>query len=175
MKGPPEREPTGPRINEHIRVREVRLIDENGENVGVMPTIDARVRANDVGLDLVEISPDANPPVCKILDFGKYKFQLQKKAAEARKHQKVVELKEIKMRPGIDDHDYDVKMRAIKRFFEEGDKVKITLRFRGREMAHSQLGMQVLQRVKADTEAISKVESEPRFEGKQMVMVLAPK
>ena len=175
MKGPPEREPTGPRINEHIRVREVRLIDENGENVGVMPTIDARVRANDVGLDLVEISPDANPPVCKILDFGKYKFQLQKKAAEARKHQKVVELKEIKMRPGIDDHDYEVKMRSIHRFFEEGDKVKVTLRFRGREMAHTNLGMDVLKRVKADLEQIAKVESEPKFEGRQMIMILAPK
>ncbi len=175
MKGPAEREPTGPRINEHIRVREVRLIDENGENVGVMPTIDARVRANDVGLDLVEISPDANPPVCKILDFGKYKFQLQKKAAEARKHQKVVELKEIKMRPGIDDHDYDVKMRSIHRFFEEGDKVKITLRFRGREMAHTNLGMDVLKRVKADLENIAKVEAEPKFEGRQMIMILAPK
>ena len=175
MKGPPEREPTGPRINEHIRVREVRLIDENGENVGVLPTIDARVRANDVGLDLVEISPDANPPVCKILDFGKYKFQLQKKAAEARKHQKVVELKEIKMRPGIDDHDYDVKMRSIHRFFEEGDKVKITLRFRGREMAHTNLGMDVLKRVKADLENIAKVEAEPKFEGRQMIMILAPK
>src|SRR5690606_11269951 len=175
MKGPAEREPTGPRINEHIRVREVRLIDENGENVGVMPTIDARVRANDVGLDLVEISPDANPPVCKILDFGKYKFQLQKKAAEARKHRKVVELKEIKMRPGIDDHDYEVKMRSIHRFFEEGDKVKITLRFRGREMAHTNLGMDVLKRVKADLENVAKVESEPKFEGRQMIMILAPK
>lgn len=151
------------------------MIDETGQNIGVVPKFDALARAEEVGLDLVEVSPDAEPPVCKILDFGKFKFQEQKKAAEARKNQKIVELKEIKMRPGIDDHDYDVKMRAIKRFFEEGDKVKITLRFRGREMAHSQLGMQVLQRVKADTEAISKVESEPRFEGKQMVMVLAPK
>ncbi len=154
---------------------EVRLIDETGQNVGVIAKIDAVARAEAAGLDLVEISPDAEPPVCKILDFGKFKFQEQKKAAEARKNQKIVELKEIKMRPGIDDHDYDVKMRAIKRFFDEGDKVKITLRFRGREMAHSQLGMAVLQRVKADTEAISKVESEPRFEGRQMVMVLAPK
>ena len=175
MKGPPEREPTGPRINEHIRVREVRLIDENGENVGVMPIIDARVRANDVGLDLVEISPDANPPVCKILDFGKYKFQLQKKAAEARKHQKVVELKEIKMRPGIDDNDYEVKMRSIHRFFEEGDKVKITLRFRGREMSHTQLGLVVLQRVAEMTAEVAKVEAHPRTEGRQMLMVLAPK
>jgi translation initiation factor IF-3 len=175
MKAAPEREATGPRINEHIRVREVRLIDETGQNVGVVSTIDARQRAVDAGLDLVEVSPDAAPPVCKILDFGKYKYQEQKKAAEARKNQKVVEIKEIKMRPGIDDHDYDVKMRAIRGFFDEGDKVKITLRFRGREMAHTDLGMAVLRRVKADIEAIAKVESEPRFEGRQMVMMLAPK
>ena len=132
-------------------------------------------KATEAGLDLVEISPDAEPHVCKILDFGKFKYQEQKKAAEARKHQKIVEIKEIKMRPGIDDHDYDVKMRAIQRFFEEGDKVKITLRFRGREMAHQEIGMNVLKRVRADTESVAKVESEPRFEGKQMVMVLAPK
>jgi translation initiation factor IF-3 len=175
MRAAPEREPTGPRINEHIRVREVRLIDETGQNVGVVPTLDARQRAENVGMDLVEISPDAVPPVCKILDYGKFKFQEQKKAAEARKRQKIVEIKEIKMRPGIDDHDYEVKMRAIQRFFEEGDKVKITLRFRGREMAHTDLGMNVLKRVKTDTEAIAKVESEPRFEGRQMIMILAPK
>lgn len=172
---PNNRENTGPRINDQIRAREVRLIDETGQNVGIVAKFDALARAEEAGLDLVEVSPDAEPPVCKILDYGKYKFQEQKKAAEARKNQKIVELKEIKMRPGIDDHDYDVKMRAIKRFFEDGDKVKITLRFRGREMAHSQLGMQVLQRVKADTDLIAKVESEPRFEGRQMVMVLAPK
>ena len=172
---PASREPTGPRINDQIRSREVRLIDATGQNVGVVAKFDAIAQAEAAGLDLVEVSPDADPPVCKILDFGKYKYQEQKKAAEARKNQKIVEIKEIKMRPGIDDNDYDVKMRAIKRFFEEGDKVKITLRFRGREMAHSQLGMLVLQRVKADTEPIAKVESEPRFEGKQMVMILAPK
>jgi translation initiation factor IF-3 len=175
MKAAPEREPAGPRINEHIRVREIRLIDETGTNVGVVTTIDARVRAHEHGLDLVEIVPDAQPPVCKIMDFGKYKFQEQKKQAEARKRQKIVELKEIKMRPGIDDHDYDVKMRSVRRFFEEGDKVKITLRFRGREMAHTSLGMDVLKRVKADVETIAKVESEPRFEGRQMIMILAPK
>jgi translation initiation factor IF-3 len=175
MRGPAEREASGPKINDAIRAREVRLIDENGQNVGVVAKFDALARAEQAGLDLVEVSPDAEPPVCKILDFGKYKYQEQKKAAEARKHQKIVEIKEIKMRPGIDDHDYDVKMRSIKRFFEEGDKVKITLRFRGREMAHQQLGMAVLVRVKADTEPIAKVESEPRFEGRQMVMVLAPK
>jgi translation initiation factor IF-3 len=172
---PQSREQSGPRINDQIRAREVRLIDEAGQNVGVVAKFDAIARAEAAGLDLVEVSPDAEPPVCKILDFGKYKYQEQKKAAEARKNQKIVEIKEIKMRPGIDDNDYDVKMRAIKRFFEDGDKVKITLRFRGREMAHSQLGMEVLQRVKADTEPIAKVESEPRFEGKQMVMILAPR
>ncbi len=171
----PEREPSGPRINDAIRSKDVRLIDETGQNVGVVSKIDALARATEAGLDLVEVSPDAEPPVCKILDFGKYKYQEQEKAAEARKHQKIVELKEIKMRPGIDDNDYDVKMRAIHRFFEEGDKVKITLRFRGREMAHQHLGMDVLKRVKADTEKIAKVEAEPRFEGRQMVMVLAPK
>ena len=174
-RGMPEREPTGPRINDQIRVREVRLIDENGENIGVVSRADAQERATQAGLDLVEISPHVEPPVCKILDFGKYKYQEQKKAAEARKRQKVVEVKEIKMRPNIDDHDYDVKMRSIRRFFEEGDKVKVTLRFRGREMAHQSLGMDVLRRVKADTDEIAKVESEPRFEGRQMVMVLAPK
>ena len=129
----------------------------------------------DAGLDLVEISPDANPPVAKILDYGKFKYQEQKKAAEARKKQKTVEVKEIKMRPNIDSHDYDVKMRAMNRFFDEGDKVKVTLRFRGREMAHQQSGRELLLKVKGDTEEIAKVESEPRLEGRQMVMVLAPK
>jgi translation initiation factor IF-3 len=171
----PEREPTGPRINDAIRAREIRLIDETGQNVGVVNRQDAIDRALAAGMDLVEISPDAAPPVCKILDYGKFKYQEQKKAAEARKNQKIVEIKEIKLRPNIDDHDYDVKMKSIKRFFEEGDKVKVTLRFRGREMAHQSLGMDVLRRVKADLEAISKVEAEPRFEGRQMVMVLAPK
>jgi translation initiation factor IF-3 len=162
-------------MNEGIRVPEVRLIDQNGQNVGIVSTAEALKRAGEAGLDLVEISPDANPPVAKILDFGKYKYQEQKKAAEARKRQKVVEIKEIKMRPSIDDHDYDVKMRSIKRFFGDGDKVKVTLRFRGRELSHQEIGWQVLQRVKADTEAIAKVESEPRMEGRQMVMVLAPR
>src|SRR5690242_21612417 len=130
MRAAPEREPAGPRMNEDIRVREVRLIDATGQNVGVVLTADALVKATEAGLDLVEISPDANPPVAKILDYGKYKYQEQKKAAEARKKQKIIEIKEIKMRPMIDDHDYDVKMKAVKRFFEEGDKVKVTLRFR---------------------------------------------
>ena len=153
----------------------MRLIDETGQNVGVVSRLDAQERAKTAGLDLVEVSPDADPPVCKILDFGKFKYQEQKKASEARKNQKIVEIKEIKMRPSIDDHDYDVKMRAIKRFFEEGDKVKVTLRFRGREMAHQELGFQLLQKVKGELVEISKVESEPRLEGRQMVMVLAPK
>ena len=162
-------------MNEDIRVREVRLIDENGDNVGVVPIADALARAVAAGLDLVEISPDASPPVTKVLDYGKYKYQEQKKAAEARKRQKIVEIKEIKMRPSIDDHDYDVKMRSMKRFFDDGDKVKVTLRFRGRELSHQELGWQVLQRVKADTEPLAKVESEPRMEGRQMVMVMAPR
>jgi translation initiation factor IF-3 len=162
-------------MNEDIRAKEVRLIDHTGQNVGVVAIADAMTRATEAGLDLVEISPDANPPVAKILDYGKYKYQEQKKAAEARKKQKIVDIKEIKMRPSIDDHDYDVKMRSIKRFFDDGDKVKVTLRFRGREMSHQELGWQVLQRVKVDTEPIAKVESEPRMEGRQMVMVLAPR
>ena len=175
MRAAPEREPSGPRINDAIRAREVRLIDETGNNVGVVGTTEALERAVKAGLDLVEISPEADPPVAKILDYGKYKYQAQKKAAEARKHQKIVEIKEIKMRPAIDDHDYDVKMRSIKRFFEEGDKVKITLRFRGREMAHTNLGLRVLDRVRSDVAELAKVEMEPNFEGRQVTMVLAPR
>jgi translation initiation factor IF-3 len=175
MKSAQPAQKDGPRINEEIRSREVQLIDSTGDNKGVVDFQIAMSMAEAAGLDLVEISPNSTPPVCKILDFGKYKFQAQKKAAEARKKQKVVEIKEIKLRPMIDDHDYDVKMRAMRRFFEEGDKVKITLRFRGREMAHQELGYKLLQRVKDDTVSISKVESEPRFEGRQMVMLLAPR
>jgi translation initiation factor IF-3 len=171
---PPQKE-EGHRINHRIEARDVRLIGANGENVGVVPIRQALAMAEEANLDLVEISPDAKPPVAKILDYGKFKYQEQKKAAEARKKQKVIEIKEIKMRPMIDDHDYDVKMKAIKRFFEEGDKVKITLRFRGREMAHQELGHKLLSRVKVDTTEIAKVESEPRFEGRQIVMVLSPK
>ena len=165
----------GPRINEEIRVREVQLIDASGHNHGATPIQAALDMAQVAGLDLVEIAPNSSPPVCKILDYGKYKYQAQKKAAEARKKQKVVEIKEIKLRPMIDDHDYQVKMRSMKRFFEEGDKVKITLRFRGREMAHQELGFKLLDRVKSDTGPLAKVESEPRFEGRQMIMVLAPR
>ncbi len=165
----------GPRINDMIRVREVQLIDAEGENRGVIQTRDAVLMAVEAGLDLVEVAPNAVPPVCKIMDYGKFKFQEQKKAAEARRNQKTVEVKEIKLRPGIDDHDYDTKMKAMKRFFEEGDKVKVTLRFRGREMAHMDLGVKVLDRVKVDTVNIAKVEQESRLEGRQMIMVLAPK
>jgi translation initiation factor IF-3 len=143
--------------------------------VGIVATFDALAMAEEAGLDLVEIVPNAEPPVCKIIDLGRLKYQTQKKAAEARKKQKIVEIKEIKMRPGIDDHDYDVKMRAVHRFFEEGDKVKITLRFRGREMAHQELGMKLLDKVREETAAIAKVEAEPKLEGRQMMMVLAPK
>jgi translation initiation factor IF-3 len=175
MRAAPEREQSGPKMNEAIRAREVRLIDESGQNVGVVSRQDALARAVEAGLDLVEISPEANPPVAKILDYGKFKYHEQKKAAEARKRQKVVEVKEIKMRPSIDDHDYDVKMRSMRRFFDEGDKVKITLRFRGRELAHQELGYRLLQRVKTDIEGLAKVEAEPRLEGRQMVMVLAPR
>jgi len=165
----------GPRVNEEIRVPQVRLIDANGEMAGVMSAREALHRAYDAGLDLVEISPNAVPPVVKILDYGKYKYEQQKKANEARKKQKVVELKEVKVRPNIDDHDYDVKMRAMKSFIEEGDKVKVTLRFRGREMAHQDLGAKVLERIRNDLGDAIKVEQFPRLENRQMIMVLAPK
>src|SRR3982075_3365986 len=165
----------GPRINEEIRVREVHLIDKDGTNKGTVAIADALAAAQEAGLDLVEISPNAAPPIVKILDYGKYKYQEQKKAAEARKKQKVVEVKELKYRPMIDDHDYEVKMRSMQRFFEEGDKVKVTLRFRGREMAHQELGIKLLDRVKEDISKMAKVESDARFEGRQMVMILAPR
>jgi translation initiation factor IF-3 len=165
----------GPRYNEFIQSQKVRVIDENGENLGVMYTREAMAQAQEVGLDLVEVSPNADPPVAKFLDIGKFKYETQKKANLARKTQKTQEIKEIKMRPNIDDHDYDTKMKKIFEFIEEGDKVKCTLRFRGREMAHGQLGMMVLQRVQQDTAEIAKVEQHPRLEGRQMLMVIAPK
>ena len=165
----------GPRYNEFIQSPRVRVIDDQGENVGVLPPREAIERAAEVGLDLVEVSPNADPPVAKFLDVGKYKYEAQKKANLARKTQKTQEIKEIKMRPNIDDHDYDVKMKKIHDFIGEGDKVKVTLRFRGRELAHGQLGMQLLQRVQADTVETAKVEQHPRMEGRQMLMVLAPK
>ena len=166
----------GPRANRDIRgVRDVQLIDQEGQNRGVVPFFDALKIAEDAGLDLVEIAPNSTPPVCKILDYGRFRFLEQKKQAEARKKQKTVEVKEIKLRPGIDKHDYDTKMKAVRRFFEEGDKVKLTMRFRGREMAHTDLGMRLLEKVKAETSELAKVESEPMMEGRQRVMILAPR
>ena len=165
----------GPRINDEIRVPQVRLIDDAGEMIGVMSAREALIRAYDLGLDLVEISPNAVPPVCKILDYGKYKYEQQKKANEARKKQKVVEIKEIKVRPNIDDHDYEVKMKQMKNFIGEGDKVKVTLRFRGREMAHQELGVKVLERIRSDLIELVKVEQMPKLENRQMVMVISPK
>ena len=175
MRTAPPVQKDGPRTNEEIRVREVQLIDHTGANKGVVDIQTAITMAQEAGLDLVEIAPNSTPPVAKILDVGKYKYQAQKKAAEARKKQKIVEVKEIKLRPMIDDHDYDVKMRSMHRFFEEGDKVKVTLRFRGREMAHQELGQRLLERVRDDLANKAKVEMEPRLEGRQMVMVLAPR
>ena len=153
----------------------VRLVDQDGEMVGVVGRNEAIQMAMEAGLDLVEIAPNADPPVCKILDFGKFKYEAQKKKNEARKKQKVIEVKEIKLRPSIDDHDYDVKMRSMAKFIDEGDKVKVTMRFRGRELAHQELGMNVLIRVRDDLEEIAKVEQMPRMEGRQMTMVISPK
>ena len=171
---PPQRE-TGPRINDRIRSPEIRLIGADGENVGVVTPARAMQMAEEAGLDLVEISPNAEPPVCKIMDFGKYKYETQKREAEARKKQHIIEIKEIKFRPGTDTNDYDVKMRSVLKFLSEGDKVKITLRFRGREMAHQQLGVELLNRVSADVVEAGKIESMPRLEGRQMVMMISPK
>jgi translation initiation factor IF-3 len=165
----------GPRINEEIGVMRVRLVDERGNMVGIVPRNEALTMAADAGLDLVEIAPNADPPVCKILDFGKFKYEEQKKKNEARKKQKIIEVKEIKLRPSIDDHDYEVKMRSMNKFIEEGDKVKVTMRFRGRELAHQELGMNVLMRVREDLGEIAKVEQMPRMEGRQMTMVVAPR
>ena len=165
----------GPRFNEYIQSPKVRVIDENGENLGVMLTREAMEQANELGLDLVEVSPNADPPVAKFLDVGKFKYEAQKKANQARKSQKTQEIKEIKMRPNIDDHDYETKMKAVHRFIDEGDKVKITLRFRGRELAHGQLGMVLLKRVQDDSAEYAKVEAHPRMEGRQMLMVISPK
>ena len=173
MMTPPVK--SGPRFNNMISVDKVRVIDENGENLGVMYTREAIEQAAEVGLDLVEVSPNADPPVCKFLDVGKFRYEAQKKANLARKTQKTQDIKEIKMRPNIDDHDYDVKMRNVQRFIEDGDKVKITLRFRGRELSHQQLGMDLLKRVQVDTEEVAKIEAYPRMEGRQMLMVLSPK
>ncbi len=173
MMAPPVK--SGPRFDTLIQSDKVRVIDENGENIGVMYTNEAIEQAASVGLNLVEVSPNADPPVCKFLDVGKFRYEAQKKANLARKSQKTQEIKEIKVRPNIDDHDYDVKLKAMTKFIEHGDKVKVTLRFRGREMAHQHLGMDLLKRVQEDMGEITKVESFPRLEGRQMVMVIAPK
>ncbi len=165
----------GPRYDEFITVPKVRVIDQDGENLGVLYTKEAIATAHEVGMNLVEVSPGADPPVCKILDVGKFKYEAQKKAAAARKNQKTQEIKEIKMRPNIDDHDYDTKMKAVQRFIEEGDKVKLTLRFRGRELSHGELGLRLLERVRDDAVDYAKVEQLPKMEGRQMLMVIAPR
>jgi translation initiation factor IF-3 len=165
---------TGPRVNGRIRAPEIRLIGADGENVGVVTPARAMDLAAEAELDLVEISPNATPPVCKIMDYGKFKYETQKKEAEARKKQKVIEVNEVKFRPGTDTHDYDVKMRNVLKFLEKGDKVKVTLRFRGREMAHQDLGRQLLERIAGDITEIGKVDNMPKMEGRQMVMMISP-
>lgn len=164
----------GPRINEEIRVREVRLIDETGENRGIVSIQEALRIADDAGLDLIEISPQATPPVCKVLDFGKYKYEMQKRKAEAKKNQKIVETKELKLRPMIETHDYEVKVKQAKKFIAEGNKVKFTMRFKGRELSANDMGKNVLMRLLDDMESVAKLESEPKLEGKQMMMIIAP-
>ncbi len=175
VQTPPRNSNDGPRVNREIDVRSVRLVGPEGEMIGVVPIRDALLQAEEAGLDLVEVSPNADPPVCKILDYGKFKYEVQKKKTEARKKQKVIEIKEVKLRPNIDENDYNVKMRAMRKFLDEGDKVKITLRFRGREMTHQDLGMKVLDRVRLDLDEVCKVEQMPKMEGRQMVMLVAPK
>ena len=165
----------GPRINGAIRSPQVRCIDPDGNQLGILDTREAIAKAEDFGLDLVEVQPNAEPPVCKILDYGKFKYEAQKRANEARKKQKTIDVKEIKFRPNIDEHDYQVKMRNVTKFLNGGDKVKVTLRFRGREMAHQELGAKVLARVREETEEVAKVEAMPKLEGRQMVMVIAPR
>ena len=165
----------GPAVNESISSPEVRVILENGDMLGVLKVEDAIKKAFELGMDLVEVSPNASPPVCKIIDYGKYKYQLQKKLAEAKKKQKTFEVKEVKLRPGIEDHDYDVKLKSIHRFLNAGDKVKITLRFRGREMAYQQRGMEILKKLENAIELTAKVEQVPKLEGRQMTMVIAPR
>lgn len=174
MRDQREKDIDGPRINHEIRLERIRLIDENGEMIGIVTMREALRRADEANLDLVEISPNADPPVCKILDYGKYKFEQQKKAAEARKKQKTVEVKEIQLRPMIGDHDYDVKLKSAKRFIEGGDKVKVVLRFRGREMAHTEIGLELLRRMIADVGDLAKVDFEPKIDGRQVMMILAP-
>jgi len=173
MQAPPVKD--GPRINEQIDSRSVRLVGADGEMIGVVSIHEALESASEVGMDLVEVSPNADPPVCKLLDYGRFKYEAQKKKNEARKKQKVIEVKEIKLRPGIEQHDYEIKMKAARRFLDNGDKVKVTMRFRGRELAHQDLGAKVLVRVREELDEAAKVEQMPRMEGRQMVMVVAPR
>ena len=170
----PQPRSSGPRVNDAITAREVRLIGPDGQNHGIVDIGTALEMAEEAGLDLVEIAPQSTPPVCKVMDFGKYKYEQQKKAAAAKKKQKTQEVKELKMRPTIDDHDFDTKMKAAERFLTNGDKVKLTIRFRGRELSHQELGRDVLERAQARLDALGKVESGPKMEGRQMTMVLAP-
>lgn len=170
----PVREGDGPRINQEIRVKEIRLIDENGENKGVVNIKEALLLADEAGLDLIEISPQAVPPVCKIMDYGKYKYEQQKRKNEAKKNQKVVNIKELKLRPMIDVHDYEVKVKQAKKFLSQGDKVKFTIRFKGREMSANDMGRKVLDNLVEDLENVCKVETEPKVEGRQMMMIVAP-
>ncbi|QPH56083.1 translation initiation factor IF-3 [Pontivivens sp. MT2928] len=170
---PPTRD-TGPRVNDRIRAPEIRLIGADGEQIGVVSPRRGLELAEEAGLDLVEISPNATPPVCKIMDFGKFKYEQQKRESEARKKQKTIEVKEVKFRPNTDTHDYDVKMRNVTKFLGNGDKVKVTLRFRGREMAHQELGRDLLNRVAGDVEGLGKIDNMPKVEGRQMVMMISP-
>ena len=170
----PVRTDDGPRINEAIRVKEVRLIDENGENRGVVSIAEALRIADNAGLDLIEISPQATPPVCKVLDYGKYKYEIQKRKSEAKKNQKVVNIKELKIRPAIETHDYDVKLKQAKKFLSQGDKVKVTMRFKGREMSANDMGKEILNKIIEDLENVAKVDSAPKLEGRQMIMMLSP-
>ncbi len=170
----PVRSDDGPRINEEIKVKQVRLIDEMGENRGIVSIKEALEIAEDAGLDLIEISPQANPPVCKVLDFGKYKYEVQKRKNEAKKNQKVVNIKELKLRPAIDTHDYDVKLKQAKKFLSQGDKVKFTMRFKGRELSANNMGKEILDKIIEDLELVGKVDSAPKLEGKQMSMMISP-
>tara|TARA_B100000427_G_C15259925_1_gene486087 strand:+ start:58 stop:603 length:546 start_codon:yes stop_codon:yes gene_type:complete len=166
--------PQGPRANERIRALDVQVISSNGNNLGTLPLKKAIEVAKEEGLDLIEVSPNANPPVCKIMDIGKYKYDLQKKANNAKKKQKIVSLKELKLRPGTEIHDYNFKLKNAKKFLSKGDKVKFTVRFKGREMQHVQLGKDLMNRIIEDTKDIGKVETNPKFEGKQMIMIIQP-
>ncbi|MEM7650717.1 MAG: translation initiation factor IF-3 [Pseudomonadota bacterium] len=167
------RKDKGPRVNDRIIADEIRLVDEDGEMIGVVSVEEGIKKADEAGLDLVEVSPNAKPPVCKILDYGKYKYEEQKKASEARKKQKTVDVKEVKIRPGIEEHDYQVKMRNARKFLENGDKVKVTMRFRGREMAHQDIGFDLIKRMIEELADVGKVDLEPKMEGRQIIMVLS--